>query len=1003
LAEIRKTSNSINNLVASPKVMSKESLADLKAKMELYQILEQRERCQDSLRDFVEAAWPYIDSAPFQSCFAIDAMADHLEAVTFGHIPRLLINLPPRCAKSKTVSIIYPAWVWARNHDITYLSGPQVKFLCASYSDKLTLDCSNEFRRLVQSDWYQARWPIKFMSDQNTKGHMDNAKGGSRKATSVRGSLLGLGGDIIIGDDLNNTEKTNDKSTTVETGADREQAKNFWNELRSTRRNDPRDGHFAVINVQQRTHFEDISGAWMESGEDLVNLMIPMRHDPLRHCITVKLPQYDDEESWEDPRDRNGYDLMWPERFGELEVRGLEKALGPYLAAGRLQQLPTPKGGGIIQRDWWQPWDEIEAAKYGLEWQHSKIIDGKLVMLNRGCRDLPHMELVVGSLDTAFKEKEENDYNAFTIWGIFLDQARNRRAMLMYAWHKRLPLNGTEVTIEPGEHPTAFKQRQEEAWGLVDWVAAGCKKYKVKRLLIEDKSRGHDVANEIRRLHSRENWGVQLLDPVGDKISRAHSIVPLFTDKAIYAPYNSDTNTYIRWADEVIEECVVEGTLIITDQGVKSVEVLQVGDRVLTHKGRFRPVLGLSSRMADNIIVLEPKSLDPIALTKDHPVYAFDITAERSVRSGTNVDWIPAGNLKAREYRQNNRGGILMSEAAPNACHAMVLPIIKPENYIDEIDLRDWATLPNGKDYNLFETEDRFTSSHSKVKWVRWRQPLDYRFGRIIGLYLAEGSGRRSQTFWSFHAEELDFINEVQSFIEERLGCGSFIKTQGRGTTVVANLPLIESFFEDCGRGATNKHIPEWVWDAPDVFIQGILDGYMDGDGYYNFNNKMMSAGTVSVSLAWGIRLLALRLGIHATISVGNEAGVSTIKGRTYNVLKSYRVSWRCDRKNNGSTLVVDDLAAYSIMKTSPVSGEARVFNMDVAEDHSYCTTAGVVHNCLKFPKGAHDDYVDTVTMFLNWARDNEILVMASEMEASMEEAATFGHNTESVADLYGV
>jgi len=518
--------------VAAPVVITKERLAALKAKINKYTILEQRERCQESLRDFVEAAWPTFDSAPFQSCWAIDAMSDHLECITLGHIEKLLINVPPRCSKTRIVSIIYPAWVWARAHAIGPLSGPQVKFLCASYSDKLVLESSTKFRRLVQSDWYQRLFPLSFMKDQNAKGHMDNDKGGSRQSTSVGGTLLGLGGDVIVGDDLNNTEKG-----LIETGADRERAANFWSEFHSTRRNDPRAGRSAVINVQQRVHELDVSGTWLDSEEEVVHLMIPMRHDPTRHCITVKLPQYDDDEPWEDPRPPDSEDLMWPERFGEFEVRGLEKALGPYQAAGRLQQSPKPKGGGIIQRDWWKPWDQIEAAKYGLEWQ-------------AGRRDFPHMELVAASLDTAYKEKEENDFNAFTIWGIFLDQARNRRAMLMYAWQKRVPLNGKVVTAFPHELLVDFKRRKEDNWGLVDWVADGCKRYKVNRLLIEDKSRGHDVANEIRRLHTRENWGVQLLPVVGDKVSRTHSVVPLFTDDCIYAP---DT----KWADLVISNCEI--------------------------------------------------------------------------------------------------------------------------------------------------------------------------------------------------------------------------------------------------------------------------------------------------------------------------------------------------------------------------------------------------------------------------------------------------------------
>lgn len=520
--------------VATPRVISKESLAKLKAKLDIYTMLEQRERCSDSLIDFVEAAWPTFDSAPFQPCWAISAMADHLEAVASGHISKLLINVPPRCSKTTIVSIIFPAWIWARQANVDLpLFGPQVKFLCASYSDKLVLESSTKFRRLVQSDWYQRLFPLKFMKDQNAKGHMDNEKGGSRQSTSVGGSLLGLGGDILIGDDLNNTEKENK----VETGASRETSANFWSEFHSTRRNDPRDGRSAIINVQQRVHEQDVSGTWLDSEEEIVHLMIPMRHDPARHCITVTLPQYDDDEPWQDPRDINSEDLMWPERFGEFEVYGLEKALGPYMAAGRLQQSPKPKGGGIIQRAWWRDWNKDEAAKYGLEWQ-------------AGRREFPHFELVVASLDTAYKEKEENDFNAFTIWGIWLDQARNRRAMLMYAWQKRVPLNGKVISAFPGELPLMFKRRQEENWGLVDWVADGCKRYKVKRLLIEDKSRGHDVANEIRRMNSRENWGVQLLPVVGDKVSRVHSVVPLFTDDAVWAP---DT----KWADLVISNCEI--------------------------------------------------------------------------------------------------------------------------------------------------------------------------------------------------------------------------------------------------------------------------------------------------------------------------------------------------------------------------------------------------------------------------------------------------------------
>lgn len=516
----------------------RDKLTLIKHKIDKLKLLELRESCQDSLRYFVEKAWPVIDPSPFMANWAIDAICDHLEAVMLGHIPKLLINVPPRCSKTRIVSIMYPAWTWLRFHDISPLSGPQVRFLTSSYSDKLTWDASNDFRRLVESEWYTALNPdLQLAHDQNTKGRMDNNKKGSRQSTSVSGTLIGLGGNILIGDDLN---KTDDDDKIIETGADRKKAAKHWDEMRSTRRNDPREGHYAVINVQQRVNNEDVSGHWLSNDDGIVHLMIPMRHDPSRHCVTIKLPQYDADEPWEDPRDPESEELMWPERFGEFEVRGQERALGPIAAAGRLQQSPKAKGGNILQRDWWVSWDERTAVRYGLEWSGSR-------------RELPYCDLVVASLDTAYKEKEENDYNAFTVWGIFQDLNRNRRAILMYAWAKRCPLNGTEVYPYPNEMPVVFEERRKKSWGLVDWIADTCKRYKVKRLLIEDKARGHDVANELKRLHGRDNWGVQLCTPVVDKVSRAHATVPLFTDQAIYAPVKD--GLFLSWAESVITQC----------------------------------------------------------------------------------------------------------------------------------------------------------------------------------------------------------------------------------------------------------------------------------------------------------------------------------------------------------------------------------------------------------------------------------------------------------------
>jgi hypothetical protein len=94
-------------------------------------LAEERARLEGSLLKFVEAAWPSLDPAPYQSCWAIDALCEHLQAVTEGQVKRLLVNFPPRCGKTLVTSVCFPAFTWSRS-ERNYLSGPQVKFLCGS-------------------------------------------------------------------------------------------------------------------------------------------------------------------------------------------------------------------------------------------------------------------------------------------------------------------------------------------------------------------------------------------------------------------------------------------------------------------------------------------------------------------------------------------------------------------------------------------------------------------------------------------------------------------------------------------------------------------------------------------------------------------------------------------------------------------------------------------------------------------------------------------------------
>ena len=479
-----------------------------------------RHALEMSLYDFTVAAWSSIDPAPFvHGGFVLQAICEHLEACVDGDIRNLIINVPPRFSKSTICAAMLPAWTWAQQ-PYSPISGPGAQFLYASYSLGLAQQDSVKCRRLIESEWYQRLWGDRYSLNTNTMNKFDNSQNGVREIASIGASTTGKGGDYLVLDDPNNALEANSDAilkTTTE-----------WFDMAwSTRLNNPKTGVRIVI--QQRLSEGDITGHILSKDKgDYVHLLLPMRHEPDRSFSTLI--------GWSDPRTEAG-ELLWPERFGEKETATLESNLGPFGTAGQLQQRPDPKGGGILKREWWQDW---ASAVY------------------------PQMTYVVASLDTAFGTKQENDYSALTVWGLwdnpgtFIDADGNerRRANAMatptsrVAASERLVGQRSEAADVANVMLMSGWAERLELFELVTKVAATCKKMKVDMLLIENKASGISVFQELRRMYRNEDFGVRLLDPKGvDKVSRVYSVQHLFSEGMIYAP------TSKVWADQVITQC----------------------------------------------------------------------------------------------------------------------------------------------------------------------------------------------------------------------------------------------------------------------------------------------------------------------------------------------------------------------------------------------------------------------------------------------------------------
>lgn len=429
---------------------------------------------------------------------------EHLEAVSAGDITRLLINVPPGSMKSLLTNVFWPAWEWGPRNL------PSLRYLSFSYSASLTYRDNTRFRQVILGDKYREFWGNHFAQSKenfSTK-KLGNTETGWKIASSVGGTGTGERGDRVIVDDPHNVKD-------AESQAVRESTIQWFTEVLPTRLNDPDSS--AIVIIMQRVHEEDVSGLILSRDLDYEHLMIPMRYDPDRHCSTSI--------GWTDPRSVDR-ELMWPDRMSPKTLDELENILGPYAAAGQLQQAPTPRGGGILRRDWWQMWPDYQPG----ESDESRAIRAK---------SFPPMEYIVASLDGALGEKDINDPSALTIWGVWRNRENLPKIMLMNAWHERLAINP-----------------------LVEKVAATCKRFKVDRLLIENKASGKSVAQELARLFGNEDWGVTLAEPKGDKVARVYAIQHLLSGERRIDPRTGEeqwVNGLIyapdrEWADMVMDQ-----------------------------------------------------------------------------------------------------------------------------------------------------------------------------------------------------------------------------------------------------------------------------------------------------------------------------------------------------------------------------------------------------------------------------------------------------------------
>jgi predicted phage terminase large subunit-like protein len=189
---------------------------------------------------------------------------------------------------------------------------------------------------------------------------------------------------------------------------------------------------------------------------------------------------------------------VWPEYWSLEDLLKTKASISPINWNAQYMQNPTAEEGAIIKRDWWRPWTK---------------------------RELPNLQHVIQSYDTAFSAKESADFSAITTWGIFYPNEGYGSAIILL---------------------DAIKERLE--FPELKQIALQQYKYwEPETVIIEAKASGQPLIQELRRL------GIPVIDfqpsRGRDKHSRVNAVAPLFASGAVWYPEDE------HFAIEVIEEC----------------------------------------------------------------------------------------------------------------------------------------------------------------------------------------------------------------------------------------------------------------------------------------------------------------------------------------------------------------------------------------------------------------------------------------------------------------
>lgn len=257
-----------------------------------------------------------------------------IEAIDRGELKRLIVSMPPRHGKSELLSVHAPVWFLERD--------PKREIIAASWGLNLARKFSRRSRRLAE----KVGLPLSKKVAQ--AGQWETEEGGGVFAVGTTGGVAGFGAKILIVDDpVKDIAEANSP-------LQRERVWDWFMSEAMTRL--APEG--AVILIMTRRHENDLIGALVDGrtedaetdgDEDAESDKPKEAVGDGENWDYVRLPAISEGNG--DILNRPEGESLWP-KFWPVEALRRIMRRGAWYFAALYQQRPTPRSGGLFQKEW---------------------------------------------------------------------------------------------------------------------------------------------------------------------------------------------------------------------------------------------------------------------------------------------------------------------------------------------------------------------------------------------------------------------------------------------------------------------------------------------------------------------------------------------------------------------------------------------------------------------------------------------------------------------------